>query len=490
MATKELSTTKLNDLLERKNSAEKFYNILLGQNANLFSINGSWGAGKTFFIKLIEEINQEKHDVLWVTYNIWESDFVSEPLIPLVDELTQRLESYKKYITDKDELTQIQTEIQDIKKVGYHISEIFKRKMTYSVGVSVGVPEIAGFQGNMQFDPTKGDSEYKILKCEKEKFINSLRSISKIIKKPIIICIDELDRCRPLYAIKALETIKHFFQDNNENLGIKFVIAVDKIQMQNTIKTIYGMDADTDCYLRKFIDVEYSLSAPQYYSFIENFMKKNQYKNKTLFERLNEQSQIFSLNENNVLYHMPSTEHLGLIESYCRTFEFKPRDIEKYLLKLNIVLDSFKTDEPPIFLNYLLALIGIQVKNSKMYDFCMHSETFNLQIFLGNPDGSNDFKSQSKFFNDLRLLKGFSTTDKSLLIWIRKLRFNNLSIGEVRNGGSAALPIEKKHYEEIFTHKYNDCGVTMSRFDADKALIFFQSLKLYPSKIDFVSSIS
>lgn len=486
MATQELTTVKLNDLLERKNSAKKFYNILLGQNANLFSINGSWGAGKTFFIKLIEEINQEKKETLWITYNIWESDFVSEPLIPLVDELTQSLESYKEHITDKDELTQIQTEIQDIKKIGYNISEIFKKKMTYNVGGSVGIPKVAGVQANIQFDPTKGDSEYKILKKQKEKFIESLKSISRIINKPIIICIDELDRCRPLYAIKALETIKHFFQENNENLGIKFVIAVDKIQMQNTIKTIYGMDADTDCYLRKFIDIEYSLSNPQYHSFIIDFMEKNKYCGKTLFERLHEHNQVFGLNWQAELYNIPYTNYSVLIESYCKIFEFKPRDIEKYLLKLNIVLDSFKVEEPPILLNYLLALLGIQVKNTKMYDFCIHSSNHKLTQFINHINNYNVYQEQRHFFNNLSALEGFSITNQTIIDWIRKIRFNLNHETSVEHFG-----IEKKQYEEVFTQRTIDIlGVTTSHFNPDNVLAFFKSLKEYPSKIDFVSNLS
>ena len=83
-------------------------------------------------------------------------------------------------------------------------------------------------------------------------------------KHPLLICIDELDRCRPSYAIEMLERIKHFFNIPN----IVFVLGIDREQLSRSIKSTYG-DIDTENYLHRFIDVEFVLPEPDVKTFIE-----------------------------------------------------------------------------------------------------------------------------------------------------------------------------------------------------------------------------
>lgn len=74
-------------------------------------------------------------------------------------------------------------------------------------------------------------------------------------KFPLIIFIDELDRCRPPYAVQVLEKAKHFFSVK----GIVFVLAADRIQLGHSIRSLYGAGMDVDGYLRRFIDFDYNL---------------------------------------------------------------------------------------------------------------------------------------------------------------------------------------------------------------------------------------
>jgi hypothetical protein len=78
--------------------------------------------------------------------------------------------------------------------------------------------------------------------------------------KPLIFIIDELDRCRPDYAVSILEQIKHFFSVPN----IVFVLSIDKQQLGNAIKGVYGSEnINAEEYLRRFIDIEYSIPEPE-----------------------------------------------------------------------------------------------------------------------------------------------------------------------------------------------------------------------------------
>lgn len=80
------------------------------------------------------------------------------------------------------------------------------------------------------------------------------------------IFIDELDRCRPDFAVKTMEIIKHFFDITN----VVFVFSVDLEQLSKTIQKVYGIGIDTDAYLRKFFDFIYNLTSPD----LENMYQK------------------------------------------------------------------------------------------------------------------------------------------------------------------------------------------------------------------------
>lgn len=101
----------------------------------------------------------------------------------------------------------------------------------------------------------------------------------------LVVFVDELDRCNPVYAIKLLERIKYFFDHEN----IIFVFSVNVNELTNTIANYYGQNFDSHRYLNKFFDV--SIDLPQVN--ITNFMKflgldKNSYYfNETAFEIIN-----------------------------------------------------------------------------------------------------------------------------------------------------------------------------------------------------------
>ena len=77
-------------------------------------------------------------------------------------------------------------------------------------------------------------------------------------KGPIVFFVDELDRCRPNYAMEMLERIKHVFNVD----GVVFVISTDRQQLVNSVKTLYGEGIDAEGYLRRFFDLSYQLPAP------------------------------------------------------------------------------------------------------------------------------------------------------------------------------------------------------------------------------------
>lgn len=82
---------------------------------------------------------------------------------------------------------------------------------------------------------------------------------------PFLIFIDELDRCRPTYAIAMLERIKHLFNIP----GIAVVLATDTSQLAHSIKSVYGQDFDSQKYLQRFLSRTYPLPSPPVANFID-----------------------------------------------------------------------------------------------------------------------------------------------------------------------------------------------------------------------------
>lgn len=89
----------------------------------------------------------------------------------------------------------------------------------------------------------------------------------------LVIVIDELDRCKPTFAVEILEKIKHLFSVKN----IVFLLVMHKQQLEEAIRSVYGSNIDAHTYLQKFINVETSIQKrvnDRYSSDIELYIKK------------------------------------------------------------------------------------------------------------------------------------------------------------------------------------------------------------------------
>ena len=195
----------------------------------------------------------KKNNVKTIYFNAWESDFCKEPLIPLIVELTNLTK-----ITEKNK-----SYIENIKKYG---KALVKAAIPTVVKLAtVGVIDqdtISRFNEEIEdkiFTRYSEDKEtIKKLREELQKYISNIET-SENEKSPVVFFIDELDRCRPLYAIELLERIKHIF----DIPGLVFVISIDKEQLGHSLRCIYGQGMNVDGYLRRFIDYDYFLPEPE-----------------------------------------------------------------------------------------------------------------------------------------------------------------------------------------------------------------------------------
>ncbi|CAG9185987.1 KAP family P-loop NTPase fold protein [Cupriavidus pampae] len=73
--------------------------------------------------------------------------------------------------------------------------------------------------------------------------------------KPVVIVVDELDRCRPAFAVALLERIKHFFDVPH----LVFVLLMNRDQLEKAIRGVYGAETDAAAYLGKFLHLSLGL---------------------------------------------------------------------------------------------------------------------------------------------------------------------------------------------------------------------------------------
>ncbi len=379
------------DKLNRKTVAENFKNILLNTDLNVFSVSAQWGGGKTYFIENLIKLMQD--DSINILYNAWESDFYDSPLIPLLVELFAKLE-------ECDEKTQLE---EDIIK-----SKEFAKKMCEKTSFQIGV-NFVGINCSANFDPSKKMiySEYKELKNEIKNFRNKLKNIQEKLGKKIIIFVDELDRCNPMYAIKTFEIIKHLFGIPN----IIFVLSIDKTQIENSVRRIFGTnEGEVNGYLRKFIDVDFQLpdsSNEQLIHYhlhnlwdkIDKFVKSDRYYNYNL------QRYIDSFGYPRDMEVNQEQKFLShLISNITSILNFSARDIEKYFMRFNLFLDVLSEKdvlliEPCLLLN---ALAMVDINEFDNYIHLNKSNKFvgiNMILPLWNGIFFNSYLSELKSYN-------------------------------------------------------------------------------------------
>lgn len=265
------------DFLGRGEFVEQMFTISLNlanvRDNACYALNGDWGIGKTFFLDMFQkrveaEAEGASERFLVFRYNCWEYDYYEEPLVAIVSSMLKKIDSLS-FIKEKDRIA-----ISGILKrvwavlTDYGINWVEKKfeldegvlKKTYTL-LKDGIDD-----GNTATNKAKEYDQYSTFKKALEDLREQIETLAK--RKTVIFLVDELDRCLPEYAIRVLERLHHLV------LGIpnvQVVLAIDRKQLEHTIKQIYGPNTDSRKYLQKFIQFELSLDAG---TFQDNFDRR------------------------------------------------------------------------------------------------------------------------------------------------------------------------------------------------------------------------
>ena len=258
-----------NDLLDRKKPAEVLTQLVDGIDGPcVLAIDAPWGAGKTTFLKMWSQHLRNKGFPV-VEFNAWETDYAEDPFVALASELEKGL----KALDDGSFKERIKDTMEAAKKVTLRSIPGVIRILT--AGILDLQPVFEKEAGNLL--AAYADNLLRRYK-ESEKSVNEFQdklqkmaiSLTQSTKHPLMVVIDELDRCRPSYAVALIEVAKHLFEADH----VVFVLAVNRTQLAHSIGALYGSEFDAAGYLRRFFDIDFRLPEPNRESFIQEKLNR------------------------------------------------------------------------------------------------------------------------------------------------------------------------------------------------------------------------
>lgn len=402
------------DVIKRNKTLKNFVKFLYTiKDINIISLNGEWGSGKTFFIhqtmEIIKNLNKKekeiekeiqpfisdfknihcnniktKNQLMPIYFNAWEYDSNNDPLIALIYSIIEQNPNLKD-IENKNKSKK---------------DKIFKILSNFKIVLSHQINNISSIGIELQYNNTSEKNELteEVYSIEKTKQIFN-KLIDEIIVKPvnkIVVFIDELDRCKPDFAVKLLERVKHFF--NNEHFI--FIFSTNLNELQHTIKKFYGEGIDGYSYLDKFFDIQFSLRTTN----IEDYIQSK-----------------------NVIYFGTERYFECLVKEMSLLYNFSLRKCNRYINMISLIYESvYISDVSALAICILFPiLLAIKIENINIYNKIIsgngESELKNI-IMKSNVI----IKTFNNYFNvdNYEGVLGFDFHELYHAIFIKKENFN------------------------------------------------------------------
>lgn len=294
------------DLLNRKPDADFLYTFLKNRSEQkasslegsfVLNIDAEWGFGKTFFLdRFATDLKSKGH--LVASVNAWKDDHADDPFVAILAAID---EAIKPYIKSSSALAKGWKAAKKnagpivVRSVTGFAKTLVKNRIGQDLNDLIDIEGInEGVKSSIENTAKNASADIeKIFDNAAEKLISDFsgrnkaadsfrKKLTEALEKlknekdlPLFVLIDELDRCRPSYAVALLERVKHLFDVPN----IVFVFATNSNQLQHAIAGAYGPSFDGYRYLKRFFERTYTLELPSTNSFVEALSKTLQ-KNK------------------------------------------------------------------------------------------------------------------------------------------------------------------------------------------------------------------
>lgn len=243
--------------------------ILTKPTPYVLLLEDNFGMGKTHFSTRFTYFLRNC-DIDAIYFSAWENDYIEQPFVSFSKELI-------KYFKQNETIC---NKFKTTSKAIFEL--ILNLTKATNVSLTAGCSEIISLGAS--FDMKESISAI-------EKFVNtfiehddylisfkkSLRDfITSLPNHKLVIIVDELDRCRPDYAMKTLEIIKHFFDIE----GLFIIVPTNECSLQKCVKALYGIDEENgqslenEYYFNKFFTDKLNLYKPDYLKLVQTIITK------------------------------------------------------------------------------------------------------------------------------------------------------------------------------------------------------------------------
>jgi predicted KAP-like P-loop ATPase len=381
------------DIFNRKAYGQSLHNLITNTEDELvIALDAPWGEGKTTFIKMWQGLLNENKMVANVYFDAFENDYQQDPLLAISSQLYALIDK-------KDKATQV-----EFKKKAMSALKVIGR-----AGLKVGIKALtAGAldetileETGIVDDASEETSdivdkfiEQQLTKHEESKkslnaFKNYLATLPEKLGdgKKLIFIIDELDRCKPKFALAILESIKHLFSVPH----ITFVLVMNRNQIEEAIRCEYGNGVEASKYLQKFVSVWATLPKPNdernpvIKTYLRNCLKSMNYQVKTNAN----QDAINIFQELAIHYDLSLREIERSLTNFAILYNATDEgDLNSEYLVIGIFLCIIKVREPSVFqqllrngIDYEQLLVSANLKKLKS-SWWAESEDHELKWFL------------------------------------------------------------------------------------------------------------
>lgn len=200
-------------------------------------------------------------------FNPWEYDYYNEPLLSLILSLKNQVKSENSFFNINEDHLKM---FKDSMKI---LADELVEPVLDCISIATANPSISLFgkifvkkTKQIKTELDKKSNEYETQKRHLNPYIDLEEVMKKVTEglnkiskdKTVILLVDELDRCIPNYAIKVLERMHHI-TTNVKNIQI--IYSIDRNQLDETIRKVYGQQVDVKNYLKKFFSISFKLEA-------------------------------------------------------------------------------------------------------------------------------------------------------------------------------------------------------------------------------------
>lgn len=364
------------DEFQRKNIAEKVLKLLKSDiDISPMVIDGGWGAGKSEFCHKLINLSKEQGDAYQHVYiDAYRADHADEPLLTVLAAVLKLVPVAERQEVIKKVMPALRYSLKAMGKAALShvlrqdidgLTENFEKEISEAAGKAID----SSVEGLLK-DHIEADKNLELLQ-------SSLAEIAT--KKSILIFVDELDRCRPNFAVDMLEVIKHTF--NVEN--VQFVLITNTQQLKAAINNIYGGEVDAQRYLDKFLKYTLSLS-PTF-----NHRGDTQFQTSLLH--------YFKLIDKSVLLknkELDKSMEGELVRNMIKTHKWSLREVESFVRYLEIY--QVLTDNNGLYENQKSFLRTLKILGVML-------SVFNPSLGQSMLNGRADGKELGQFFDVLNV---------------------------------------------------------------------------------------